>query len=192
MVTDDLTAESYRDEDVPLGDHTYEVTAVDEDADGNTASESVEIFATGSWQEAYRIPQLFPDLVSEEPGGQSVAGSVCHSVEPDAQTTIDVMIQCLHGNGILAGIRVEVWQFEDAGRRDARLAEIGQLSGKQETWSYGDGPPQGDLYWSPSDDPPWLVLTFTSGERAHFCVYAEWPERTAQELYDSWFVNAPI
>jgi actin-like ATPase involved in cell morphogenesis len=190
-LTDDLTVESYRDEDVPLGDHTYEVIAVDEDADGDTASKSVNIFAKGAWQEAYRIPQEFPDLVSEEPGGRSAAGSVCRSVVPDPQTNVDGLIECLYESGI----RVQVWQFENAERRDARLADILQLSGQETTWGYdADGPPQGDLYWSPStEDPSWVVLTFTTGEsgkRVLFCLYAEWSGHTAQELYDSWFVDA--
>jgi actin-like ATPase involved in cell morphogenesis len=192
VLTDDLTVQSYRDEDVPLGDHSYEVTAVDEDSDGNTASKSVGVFAQGRWQEAYRIAQRFPGLVSEEPGGRSAAGSVCRSVVPNPQTTVDVMVACLHDNGI----RVEVWQFENAERRDTRLSEIAQLSSQPTTsWGYdADGPPQGDFYWGPSGDPRWLVVTFTSGEsgnRVLFCVYAEWPNHTAQELYDAWVVDFP-
>ena len=45
----DLTETTFLDQDAPLGDHAYEVTAVDADGAGSTATGTVQIFSPGPW-----------------------------------------------------------------------------------------------------------------------------------------------
>lgn len=185
----DVTGTSYTDSDVPLGDHAYEITAVDEDGEGSTAvSPSASVFSAGPWQDAYRIGVAFDELVGIAPGAGGWNGGICQS-DPGVAGTL-ALVYCEYPDGIY----VEVIEFADAAQRDARVAEIAGLSGQPAgTWSYGSGAAQGDLYLSaPDTNPAWRFLTFYGGGDELFCVYAEWEGHSQEELRDTWFAGAPF
>ena len=48
---------------MPLGDQSYEVTAVDVDGAGSTATAAVKVFSPGPWADAYQIAVALPELV---------------------------------------------------------------------------------------------------------------------------------
>ena len=183
----DVTEGSYVDEAPPLGDHSYEVTAIDEDGTGSTATASVQVFSPGPWGEAYEIAVAFPDLVGDSPDAGGWNGSTCAS---DPVEGTQALIFCEYGDGVY----IEVSQFADAGQRDARVADIQDNAGVQSgTWSYGSGAAEGDLYVSaPDNDVPWRFVTFYSSDRELFSIYAEWPGHSQDELRDGWFADAPF
>jgi hypothetical protein len=183
----DVTQGSYVDETAPLGDHSYDVTAVDEDGAGSTATASVQVFSPGPWGDAYGIAVAFPDLVGESPDAGGWNGSTCAS---DIVEGTQALIYCEYGDGVY----MEVSQFTDAGQRDARIAEIQGNAGVQSgTWSYGTGAAVGDLYLSGAEnDVSWRFITFYAGERELFSIYAEWQGHTQDELRDTWFADAPF
>jgi hypothetical protein len=183
----DVTEGSYVDSAAPLGDHSYDVTAVDEDGTGSTATASVQVFSPGPWDEAYEIAVAFPDLVGDSPGAGGWSGSTCAS---DPVEGTQALIFCEYGDGVY----IEVSQFADAGQRDARIADIQDNAGVQSgTWSYGSGAAEGDLYVSaPDNDVPWRFITFYSADRGLFSIYAEWPGHSQDQLRDGWFADAPF
>src|SRR4051812_19814909 len=81
-LTDGLTEPAYTHQAAPMGDATYEVTAVDVDGAGSTATATVDVFAPGPWGDAYQIAQALPDLVGDGPGGDAWDGATCASA-PD-------------------------------------------------------------------------------------------------------------
>jgi hypothetical protein len=189
VLVSDATGSSFTDTDVPLGDHTYEVTAVDEDGEGSSAvGPSASVFATGPWQDSYRIGAAFDELIGIAPGAGGWNGGICQN-DPAVSGTL-ALVYCEYPDGVY----VEVIEFSDGAQRDARVAEIAGLSGQPAgTWSYGSGAAQGDLYLSaPGTDPAWRFLTFYGGGDELFCVYAEWEGHSQEELRDTWFAGAPF
>jgi hypothetical protein len=182
-----VTEGSYVDDTAPLGDHSYDVTAVDEDGSGSTATGTVQVFSPGPWGDAYEISVAFPDLVGAGPDDTGWNGSTCAT---DIVEGTKALIFCDYSNGVY----IEVSQFADAGQRDARIAEIEAAAGVESgTWSYGDGAAEGDLYVSGADsDTAWRFITFYSSDRELFSIYAEWPEHTQDELRTTWFADAPF
>ncbi|MGY1811350.1 hypothetical protein [Blastococcus sp. SYSU D00820] len=187
LLADDVTGTSYVDEEVPLGDHEYLLTAVDEDGEGSTSETSLSFFAQGPWQEAYQIGENFSELVGSEPGAPAWNGATC---SPSTSGDTAALVTCDYPNGIY----VEVLQFTDATQRDANTAAIsaGADPGLSGTWSYGDGPAEGDLFVSPPTGLAWRYLTFYGGGLELFAVYAAWEGHSGDELRDAWFVNAPF
>jgi hypothetical protein len=182
----DVTEGSYLDETPPQGDHAYDVTAVDEDAPGSTATATVQVFSPGPWGEAYEIAQAFPDLVGVSPDGTGWNGATCAS---DPVEGTKALIVCEYPDGVY----VEVSQFTDAAQRDARITDIESSSGVQAgTWSYGSEAAEGDLYLSGPDATTWRFITFYGSDRELFTIYAEWEGHSQEELRDGWFVDAPF
>ena len=188
LLADDLTEAPYRDEDVGVGDHEYELTAVDEDGAGSTASSTAEVFTQGPWQGAYAIPLAFSDLVSAAPGGEGWAGSTC---EVGSGPGVVALISCEYPNGIYA----EVLQFADSSAQDAKVEEIRALAEPgSRTWAGSTtGADSGGLFVNRADSPvPWMFLTFWDTDLDLFAVYADWEGHTGQELQDVWFTAAPL
>jgi hypothetical protein len=187
LQADDVTEGGYLDPTAPVGDHTYDVTAVDEDGAGSTAVGSVQIFSPGPWDEAYEIAVAFPDLIGASPDDAGWNGATC-SVEPIEGTR--AFVSCAYADGVY----IEISQFSDAGQRDARIAEIQAAGGVQTgTWSYGSGAAEGDLYLSAADSgTAWRFVTFYPGDRELFAIYAEWEGHSQDELRDTWFADAPF
>jgi hypothetical protein len=183
----DLTETTYRDAEPPVGDHAYEVTAVDADGEGSSASGSVQVFSPGPWEEANEIATAFPDLVGDSPGSDAWNGATCSTGTPDGEQAV---ISCDYANGI----HMTVSQYTDTGQRDARAAELSGAPGVQTgTWSYGSGAAQGDLWVSaPDAATAWRYVTFYESGRELFAIYAEWPAHTQDQLRDEWFAGAPF
>jgi hypothetical protein len=182
-----VTEGSYVDDTAPIGDHSYDVTAVDEDGSGSTATGSVQVFSQGPWGDAYEISVAFPDLIGAGPEDTGWNGATC---AVDTVEGTQALIYCDYADGVY----MEVSQFADTGQRDARVADIRGTAGAQSgTWSYGDGAAEGDLFVSgPGNDPAWRFVTFYASDRALFSIYAEWPGHTQDELRDTWFADAPF
>lgn len=182
----DVTEGSYLDATPPQGDHAYDVTAVDEDAPGSTATASVQVFSPGPWGEAYEIAEAFPDLIGASPDGPAWNGATCASDPVDGTKAL---IFCNYDDGVY----IEVSQFADTGQRDARITEIEGAAGVQAgTWSYGSGAAEGDLYLSGPDATTWRFITFYGSDRELFAIYAQWEGRSQEELRDTWFTDAPF
>ena len=182
----DVTEGSYLDATPPQGDHSYDVTAVDEDGPGTTATATVQVFSPGPWGEAYEIAVAFPELIGASPDAGGWNGSTCSTDVVDGTKSL---VFCEYSDGVY----IEVSQFADAGQRDARIAEIEGASGVQGgTWSYGSGAAEGDLYLSGPDATTWRFITFYTSDRELFTIYAEWEGHSQDELRDSWFADAPF
>lgn len=182
----DVTEGSYLDATPPQGDHSYDVTAVDETGPGSTATGTVEVFSPGPWGEAYEIALAFPDLVGAGPDATAWNGATC-AAEPVEGTK--ALIFCEYSDGVY----IEVSQFTDAAQRDARIGDIQGAAGVQQgTWSYGSGAAEGDLYLSGPDATTWRFITFYGSDRQLFTIYAEWEGHSQDELRDTWFADAPF
>ena len=186
VLDDALTDGPYQDDDVPVGDHEYVLTAYDDDGDAGSASYSTTVFTQGPWQAAYQIALAFPELVSAAPGGQGWQGSTCQiGSGPGAAQ----LVYCDYANGIY----VEVLQFADTAQQDAKVEVIraaAEPGGR--TWQT-DGADAGGLFVSPAlNGVPWMFLTFWDGELDLFAVYADWEGHSYQELHDTWFTSAPL
>ena len=187
LQADDLTEGSYVDQTAPLGDQSYEVTAVDEDGAGSTATAAVQVFSPGPWGEAYEIAVAFPDLIGAGPSEPGWNGSSCSA---DTVDGTKALILCEYADGVY----IEVSQFTDAGQFDARVTDIKTSEGATTgTWSYGSGPAEGDLYLSaPENGTAWRFITFYESDRELFTIYAEWEGHSQEELRDTWFTDAPF
>ena len=166
----------------------YEVTAVDADGEGSSATGSVQVSSPGPWVEANAIAAAFPELVGSSPGGGDAwNGASCSTATPEAA---QAAISCDYANGI----RMVVTQYTDTGQRDARVAELSGRPGVQTgTWSYGSGDPQGDLWISAADSATaWRFITFYESGRELFSIYAEWDGHSQDQLRDEWFAGAPF
>lgn len=183
----DLTETTYLDPEPSFGDHAYEVTAVDADGEGSSASGSVQVSAPGPWVEANEIATAFPELVGDSPGGDAWNGASCATATPDPG---QAAISCDYPNGIL----MVVVQYADTGQRDARVAEVtGQAGVQTGTWSYGSGAAQGDLWVSAADAAiAWRFITFYESGRELFSIYTEWEGHSQDQLRDEWFAGAPF
>ena len=182
----DVTEGSYLDTAPPQGDHSYDVTAVDEDGAGSTATGTAPVFSPGPWGDAYEIAVAFPDLIGVSPDAGGWNGSTC---SPDVVDGTKALVFCDYSDGVY----IEVSQFTDAAQRDARIAEIEGAAGVQSgTWSYGSGAAEGDLYLSGPDATTWRFITFYESGRELYTIYAEWEGHSQDELRDSWFADAPF
>ena len=187
LQADDLTEGSYVDQAAPLGDQSYEVTAVDEDGAGSTATGAVDVFSPGPWADAYEIAVAFPELVGSGPEESGWNGSNC-AADPVEGTK--ALIFCEYADGVY----IEVSQYADTAQFDARVTDIKSSAGVTTgTWSYGDGAAEGDLYLSGADSgTSWRFITFYESDRALFSIYAEWEGHSQEELRDTWFADAPF
>jgi hypothetical protein len=150
----DVTESSYVDTAPPQGDHDYDVTAVDEDAPGSTATATVQVFSPGPWGEAYEVVEAFPDLLGASPDEEGWNGATCSTDPVDGA---EALISCDYPDGVY----IEVSQFTDAAQRDARITDVESSSGVQAgTWSYGSEAAEGDLYLSGPDATTWRFITF--------------------------------
>lgn len=184
----DLTETTYLDPEPPAGDHSYEVTAVDADGEGSSATGSVQVSSPGPWVDANAIAAAFPELVGSSPGGGDAwNGASCSTATPEAA---QAAISCDYASGIL----MVVTQYTDTGQRDARVAEVGARPDVQTgTWSYGSGDPQGDLWIGVADSTiAWRFITFYESGRELFSIYAEWDGHSQDQLRDEWFAGAPF
>jgi hypothetical protein len=180
-----VTEGSYLDTAPPQGDHSYDVTAVDEDAPGSTATASVQVFSPGPWGDAYEVAAEFSDLIGASPDEAGWNGATCATSPVDGTKAL---IFCDYPDGVF----IEVSQFTDAAQRDARIADIQDSPGVQPgTWSYGSDAAEGDLYLS-GPEATWRFITFYGSDRELFTIYAEWEGHTQEELRDGWFVDAPF
>ncbi|SEO99747.1 fibronectin type III domain-containing protein [Trujillonella endophytica] len=185
LLADDLTGSPYRDEDVPLGDHDYELTAVDEDGDGSQTSIDVSAFSPGPWMDAHEIALAFPELVPAEPGGTSWQDSTCDEGTP---TNGAAVVACAYPNGL----RLTVLQFPDTAARDVEVGAARAFGGPATTWSYGDGPAEGDLVLSPAGPATWRYITFYDGELSSYVLRVDWDGHSQEELDAVWFAEAPF
>lgn len=182
----DVTEDSYLDTTPPQGDHSYDVTAVDEDVPGSTATASVQVFSPGPWGEAYEIAAEFSDLIGASPDEAGWNDAACAS---DPVEGTKALIFCDYPDGVY----IEVSQYTDAAQRDARIADIQGSPGVQSgSWSYGSEAAEGELYLSGPEATTWRFITFYSPGRELFTIYAEWEGRSQEELRDGWFVDAPF
>ncbi len=182
----DVTEGSYLDTTPPQGDHSYDVTAVDEDGAGSTATGTAQVFSPGPWGDAFEIAEVFPDLVGASPDDTGWNGATCAA---DPVEGAKALVFCEYPDGVY----IEISQFTDAAQRDARIAEIQAAPGVQSgTWSYGSEAAEGDLYLSGPDATTWRFITFYGSDRELFTIYAEWEGHSQEELRDSWFVDAPF
>lgn len=189
VLVDDVTDTTYLDPGVPQGDHVYEITAVDEDGEGSRAvGPAATVTAAGPWRDAARIGATFDQLVGAAPGDSAWNGATCElETAPGAQA----VVLCDYPDGI----QIAVIEFSSTVERDARIAELAALGGEGPgDWSYSSGSPaQGQVYLSPAEaDPTWRLVTFTRSGDELFCIYAEWPGHTQDELRETWFVGAPF
>lgn len=186
-VTDGLTEPNYTHQSAPMGDTTYEVTAVDADGEGSTASATVNVFAPGPWGDAYQIGQAFTELVGAEPGGDAWNGATCSS-QPDGSSVAH--IRCDYANGLFIDVR----QFSDVAAKDDNAAAVAEIPGVGTgTWSYGGGEAQGDLYLSAEDaTDAFRLITFYESDLELFTIWCEWDGHSQDELRDAWFTDAPF
>ncbi|MGY1770127.1 fibronectin type III domain-containing protein [Blastococcus sp. SYSU D00813] len=185
LLDDAVTESPYLDEDVPLGDHTYELTAVDEDGEGSTSSIDLDFFTRGPWLEAYEIASAFPDLVAAEPGGTGWQDSTCERGTPAGQ---EAVVTCTYPNGI----QLRVLQYADTGQRDAEVGAARGFGGPVTTWSYGDGAAEGDLVLSPPGPATWRYITFYDPDLELFVLRVDWDGHSQEELDTVWFADAPF
>ncbi|MGY1740565.1 MULTISPECIES: hypothetical protein [unclassified Blastococcus] len=185
LLDDALLESPYVDRDVPLGDHAYGLTAVDEDGAGSRTSIDLTFFARGPWQEAYEIGEAFPDLVGTRPGSVAWQDASCDRDTPDGELAV---VSCAYPNGI----RLRVLQYADAAARDAEVDGARGLGGPQTTWSYGDGPAEGDLVLSPPGPATWRYVTFYDGDLELFVLRVDWDGHSHEELDAAWFADAPF
>jgi hypothetical protein len=186
-LTDALTEPAYTHQAAPMGDATYEVTAVDVDGEGSTATATVDVFAPGPWGDAYQIAQALPDLVGDGPGGVAWDGATCASA-PDEYSAAH--IRCEYANGLFIDVR----QFSDTAARDENASAVAAIPGVTTgTWSYGGGDAQGDLYLSADDAAnAFRLITFYDSDLELFTIWAEWDGHSQDELRDAWFADAPF
>ena len=185
LLDDAVTDSPYLDEDVPLGDHVYEVTAVDDDGEGSRTSIDLTFFARGPWQQAYEIALAFPELVPAEPGGSAWQGSTCDHGTPTGEGTV---VACTYPNGL----RLQVIQFPDVAARDAEVGSARAFGGPVTTWSYGEGPPEGDLVLAPPGPATWRYITFYDADLQLFVFRVDWDGHSQEELDAVWFAEAPF
>lgn len=185
LLDDAVTESPYLDEDVPLGDHTYELTAVDEDGEGSTSSIDLDFFTRGPWLEAYEIALTFPDLVPAEPGGTAWQDSTCDRGTPAGQQAV---VTCAYPNGI----QLRVLQYADAGQRDAEVGAARGFGGPVTTWAYGNGAAEGDLVLSPPGPATWRYITFYDADLELFALRVDWDGHSQEELDAVWFAEAPF
>jgi hypothetical protein len=182
----DVTEGSYLDTTPPQGDHSYDVTAVDEDGAGSTATGTAQVFSPGPWGDAFEIAEVFPDLIGASPDDTGWNGATCAADPVDGAKAL---VFCEYPDGVY----IEVSQFTDGAQRDARVAEIQAAPGVQPgTWSYGSEAAEGDLYLSGPEATTWRFITFYGSDRELFTIYAEWEGHSQEELRDTWFVDAPF
>jgi hypothetical protein len=186
-LTDGLLEPNYTHQGAPMGDATYEVTAVDVDGEGSTAAATVDVFAPGPWGDAYQIAQAFPELVGSEPGGNGWDGATCASA-PDSFSA--ATIHCDYANGLFIDVR----QFSDVAAKDANAAAVADIPGTGTgTWSYGGGDAEGDLYLSADTAAnAFRLITFYDSDLELFSIWAEWDGHSQDELRDTWFTDAPF
>ena len=185
LLADDVTESPYLDEDVPLGDHEYELTAIDEDGEGSRSSIDLSIFTRGPWLEAYEIALAFPDLVPAEPGGTAWQNSTCDQGRPPAGA---VAVDCAYPNGL----QLRVLQFSDTASLDAEIGAARAAGGQVVTWSYGNGPAEGDVVFSPPGPATWRYITFYGDGLELFVLRVEWNGHSQEEIEDAWFADAPF
>ena len=186
VLATDLTDAAYRDAGVPLGDHTWQVTAVDRDGAGSTADiRSASLFTQGPWQEAYALAAAFPDLLPAQPGGRGWSDGTCDRAPAEG---LQAFVVCSYPTGVY----VEISQFADRGQWQARLDAAAAGSTGPGTWAYGDGPAQGDLLESPEGGLAWKYLTFYAEDRSLYGIYVAWEGHTQDEIDDAWFTDAPF
>jgi hypothetical protein len=185
-LTDGLVDPNYTHQAAPMGDATYEITAVDVDGEGSTAAASVDVFAPGPWGDAYQIAQAFPELIGDGPGGDAWNGATCSSA-PDSSSVAH--IHCDYANGVFIDVR----QFSDTAAKDDNAAAVATIPGVGTgTWSYG-GDPEGDLYLSgPDSTDAFRLITFYDSDLELFTIWAEWDGHSQDELRDAWFTDAPF
>jgi hypothetical protein len=187
VIDDDLVTGPFRDAGTSMGDHEYVLTAFDDDGDAGSAEASVSVFTPGPWKGAYEIALAFPELVSEEPGGQNSDGATCDVSSGDG---VVQLVVCRYPNGVY----VEVLQFADTAQQAAKV-EAFRAAGEpgDRTWASGDGADDGALFVNPAGGSvPWMFLTFYDTGLELFGVYADWEGHSFQELQDSWFTSAPL
>ncbi|SDC23281.1 hypothetical protein SAMN05660690_1014 [Geodermatophilus telluris] len=186
VLATDLTDATYRDAGVPLGDHTWQVTAVDRDGAGSTAeAQSASLFTRGPWQEAWELATAFPELLPAEPGGLGWSDGTCDRAPPEGA---QALVVCDYPTGV----HVEISQFADRAQWQARLDAALAGSTGPGTWSYGDGPAQGDLLESPDGGLAWKYLTFYAQDLSLVGVYVAWEGHTQDDIDGAWFAEAPF
>ncbi len=185
LLDDAVTDSPYRDEDVPLGEHLYELTAVDEDGAGSRTSIDLTFFTRGPWLQAYEIAQTFPELVPTEPGGTAWQDSTCDRGTPSGS---EAVVTCAYPNGL----QLRLIQFPDAAARDAELGGARAFGGPVTTWSYTEGVPEGDLVLSPPGPTTWRYITFYDGALELFVMRVDWDGHSQDELDAVWFAEAPF
>ncbi len=185
LLDDTVTDSPYLDEDVPAGEHRYELTAVDEDGEGSRTSIDLTFSARGPWQQASEIARTFPELVPVEPGGSAWQGSTCDRGTPVGQESV---VTCAYPNGI----QLRVLQFPDRGARDAEVGGARASGGPVTTWAYGEGAPEGDLVLSPPGPATWRYITFHDPDLELFVLRVDWDGHSQEELDAVWFAEAPF
>jgi hypothetical protein len=185
LLDDALTGSPARDGDVPLGDHRYELTAVDEDGAGSETSIDLLFSARGPWLEASEIAQAFPDLVATRPGDSGWQDSTCDRSAPGGA---QMAIACSYPSGL----RLQVLQYSGTGDRDGEVGAARAAGGPQTTWSYAGGPAQGDLVLSPPGRATWRYVTFYDVDLELFVLRLDWDGHSQQELDTVWFTDAPF
>ncbi|MGY1811349.1 fibronectin type III domain-containing protein [Blastococcus sp. SYSU D00820] len=187
LLAEGLTEPRYTDQVPPLGEHGYEVTAVDEDGGAGSSSSVAAIQTPGPWLDDWRIAAAFPDLVPEEPGGTAPDGAVCTSGVPQGAARLVV---CDRPDGL----HLEIAQFADGAQQDAAVERVRDVAEPgNRTWLSASGDEEGGLFLSRPDSPaPWLFLTFWDGGYELFAVQATWPGHTLEELQTRWLAQAPL